>query len=44
MDIVTGDSPPISQKSYTLPLKYTAWAHKGSELLEKVDIIANSVS
>ena len=25
MEIDTGDSPPITQKSYTLPLKHATW-------------------
>ena len=39
-----GDSPPITQKPYTLPLKYAAWVQKELEILEKVGVIVRSVS
>ena len=35
MDIDTGDSLPISQRPYSLPLKHTAWVQKEIEILEK---------
>ena len=35
MEIDTGDSPPITQKPYTLPLKHTTWVQKELEILEK---------
>ena len=28
IEIDTGDSPPITQKPYTLPLKHVAWVQK----------------
>ena len=28
MEIDTGDSPPITQKPYTLPLKHAEWVQK----------------
>ena len=40
----TGDSLPITQKSYTLPLKHTMWVQKELEILEKAGVIARSVS
>ena len=44
MDIDTGDSPPICQKPYTLPLKHVAWVQKEIEILEKAGVIVKSVS
>ena len=44
MDIPTGDSPPITQRPYTLALKYVQWVQDEIEILEKVGIIAKSVS
>ena len=36
MEIDTGDSPPITQKPYTLPLKHAAaWVQKELEILGK---------
>ena len=29
VEIDTGDSLPITQKSYTLPLKHTEWVERG---------------
>ena len=40
MEIGTGDSPPITQKPYTLPLKHAAWVQKELEILEKAGVIA----
>ena len=44
MEIDTGDSPPIIQKHYTLPLKHATWVQKELEILEKAGIIVRSVS
>ena len=39
-----GDSPPITQKPYTLPLKHAAWVQKELEILEKAGVMVRSVS
>ena len=44
MDIPTGDSPPITQRPYTLALKYVQWVQEEIEILEIAGIIAKSVS
>ena len=44
MDIPTGDSPPITQRPYTLALKHMQWVQEEIETLEKAGIIAKSVS
>ena len=44
MDIDTGDSPPISQKPYNLPLKHREWVQKELETLEKAGVIVRSIS
>ena len=44
VDIDTGDSLPITQKPYTLPLKHTAWVQRELEILEKAGVIVRSVS
>ena len=44
MDIDTGDSPPICQKPYNLPLKYREWVQKELETLEKTGVIVRSIS
>ena len=44
VDIDTGDSPPITQKPYTLPLKHTEWVQRELEILEKGGVIVRSVS
>ena len=44
MDIDTGDSPPICQKPYNLPLKHREWVQKELETLEKAGVIVRSVS
>ena len=44
MDISTGDSPPITQRPYTLALKHVQWVQEEIEILEKAGIIAKSVS
>ena len=44
MEIDTAHSPPVTQKSYTLPLKYAKWVQKELEILEKAGVIVRSVS
>ena len=44
VDIDTGDSPPITQKPYTLPLKHMEWVQRELEILEKAGVIVRSVS
>ena len=44
VEIDTGDSLPITQKPYTLPLKHTTWVQRELEILEKVSVIVRSVS
>ena len=44
MEIDTGDSPTITQKPYTLPLKHAEWVQKELEILEKAGVIVRSVS
>ena len=44
VEIDTGDSLPITKKSYTLPLKYTAWVQRELDILEKAGVIVRSVS
>ena len=44
MEIDTGDSPPIIQKPYTLPLKHATWVQKELEILEIAGVIVRSVS
>ena len=44
MEIDTGDSPPITQKPFTLPLKHATWVQKELEILEKAGVIVRSVS
>ena len=44
MEIDMGDSPPITQKPYTLPLKHAAWVQKELEILERAGVIVRSVS
>ena len=44
MEIDTGDSPPITQKPYALPLKHAEWVQKELEILEKAGVILRSVS
>ena len=39
MDIPTGDSPPVSQKPYTLALKHVQWVREEIEILEKAGVI-----
>ena len=44
MEIDTGDSPPVFQKPYSLPLKHVEWVTKELEILEKAGVISRSVS
>ena len=44
MDVDTGDSPPICQKPYTLPLKHYSWVQQETETLECVGVIKKSIS
>ena len=44
MEIDTGNSLPITQKPYTLPLKHATWKQKELEILEKAGVIVRSVS
>ena len=44
MEIDTDDSPPITQRPYTLPLKHATWVQKKLEILEKAGVIVRSVS
>ena len=44
MDIDTGDSSPVCQKPYSLPLKHVEWVTKELEILEKAGVISRSVS
>ena len=44
MDIDTGDSPPICQKPYTLPLKHYNWVQQEVETLEHAGVIRKSIS
>ena len=44
MDIDKGDSPPICQKPYTLPLKHYNWVQQEVETLEHAGVIRKSIS
>ena len=44
VEIDTGDSPPITPKPYTLPLKHTTVVQRELEILEKAGVIVRSVS
>ena len=44
VEMDTGDSPLITQKPYTLPLKHTKWLQRELEILEKAGVIVRSVS
>ena len=44
MEINPDDSPPITQRPYTLPLKHATWVQKELEILEKAGVIVRSVS
>ena len=44
MEIDTGDSLPVAQNPYTLPLKHHEWVRKEIETLEKAEVIEHSLS
>ena len=44
IDIDTGDSPPVCQKPYTLPLKHYSWVQQEIETLEQAGVIKKSIS
>ena len=44
MDIDMGDSPPVCQKPYTLPLKHYNWVQQEIETLEHAGVIRKSIS
>ena len=44
MDIDMGDSPPVSSRPYTLPLKHYEWVQREIESLEHAGIITKSMS
>ena len=44
MEIETGDSPPVCQRPYNLPLKHVDWVQKELDTLEKAGVITHSVS
>ena len=44
MDIDTGNSPPICQRPYNLPLKHAEWVKKELHILEEAGVIVKSVS
>ena len=44
MEIDTSDSPPITQRPYSLPLKCATWVQKELEILEKAEVIVRGVS
>ena len=44
MDIDTGDSPPVSSRPYTLPLKHYEWVQMEIESLEWAGVITKSMS
>ena len=44
MDIDTGDSPPVCQRPYNLPLRHAEWVERELKLLEEAGIIVRSVS
>ena len=44
MDIDTGDSPLVSSRPYTLPLKHYAWVQREIESLERAGVITKSMS
>ena len=43
MEIETGDSPPVYQRPYNLPLKHIDWVQKELNMLEKAGVITRSV-
>ena len=44
MEIDTGDSLPVTQNPYMLPLKHQEWVHKEIKTLEKAGVIERSLS
>ena len=44
MDIDTGDSPPVSSRPYTLPLKHYEWVQREIESLECAGVITKNMS
>ena len=44
MHVDTGDSPPICQKPYTLPLKHYSWVQQEIGTLEHAGVIKKSIS
>ena len=44
MNIDTGDSPPVCQRPYNLPLKHREWEQKELETLERAGVIVRSIS
>ena len=44
MEIDTGDSLPLAQSPYTLPLKHYDWVRQEIETLEKAGVIERSLS
>ena len=44
MEIDMGDSLPVTQNPYTLPLKHQEWVRKEIETLEKAGVIERSLS
>ena len=44
MEIDTGESVPLAQSPYTLPLKHYDWVRKEIETLEKAGVIERSLS
>ena len=44
MEIDMGDSLPVAQNPYTLPLKHHEWIRKEIETLEKAEVIERSLS
>ena len=44
MDIDRGDSPPVCQKLYTLPVKHYNWVQQEIETLECAGVIKKSIS
>ena len=44
MDVDMGDSPPVSSRPYTLPLKHYEWVQKEVESLECAGVITKSMS
>ena len=43
LDIDTGDSPPVSSRPYTLPLKHYEWVQREIESLERASVLSQKV-